>query len=494
MRQQIDSQRLEALQASIARNSLAVDYPSTESNTLAAFRDAFWVNQMQVKSPAGRPAADYYSADAMAQHEAFKKDITPLIKAFEQWPEQDKWQFINHWCDNLSVLTYTKLMPSIRSTASIGQSAVVSLITKEIDLATMLGVPADEKRIARWIESYTGRINLLPSISNMMKEKFKDSDLIDSALAGLVDKYVGGHDSFNAVARDSDFFIAVEYPKTFAKYLEHFTKTKLEFDVIEVFFRDMFISGAGIKPCYLARYRAALGDEAVIELFSTNVLGQRNCSGDGPVNSFKLALSTFGEDALLEAPQLKAELLRMQGETPALELLHWVSTQYMAMQDVAPRLHEMCVRRLPELMPRYRLLPAGPIMDSGVRILGGEGFLKHYLAALRGVFDKNVANVPDFRLLAHELKTASKDIHAMSDFELIEYAYATQRQSNNPVSTSIRNACHFAGVAETAKIAGDMSIQAAENLYMAVAYDQKRLVVEYFPNSQVLALERDLGL
>jgi len=493
MRHQIDSQRLEALQASIERNTLAVDYPSTEINTFAAFRDAFWVNQMAVKSLAAHLGTGH-SPNTTPQHDAFIKDMTPLLSAFAQWPDQDKWQFINHWCDSLSVLTYTKLMPAIASTEAIGQSGVVSLISKEIELAATLGVPPDEKRIAGWIQSYTGRINLLPSISSMMRDQFKDSDLIDTALAGLVNKYVGGHDSFNAVARDSDFFIAVEYPKTFAKYLEHFTKTKLEFDVIEVFFRDMFISGAGIKPSYLQGFRAALGDEAVKELFASNVLWQRNCSGEGPVSSFKLALSTFGEDALLDTPQFQAELRRMQGDTPALELLHWVSTQYMAMQDVAPRLHEMCVRRLPELMPRYRLLPAGPIMDSGVRILGGEGFLKHYLAALRGVFDKNVANVPDFRLLAHELKTANKDIHAMSDFELIEYAYATQRLSNNPVSTSIRNACHFAGVAETAKIAGDMSIQAAENLYMAVAYDQKRLVVEHFPNSQVLALERDLGL
>ncbi|AYG48408.1 hypothetical protein DV532_29670 (plasmid) [Pseudomonas sp. Leaf58] len=82
----------------------------------------------------------------------------------------------------------------------------------------------------------------------------------------------------------------------------------------------------------------------------------------------------------------------------------------------------------------------------------------------------------------------------MTDFEIIEYAYATQRQSNNPVTTSIRNACHFAGVEETAKIAGAMSIQAAENLYLSIAPEQKRLVVEHFPNSQVLALERDLGL
>ncbi|AYG48409.1 hypothetical protein DV532_29675 (plasmid) [Pseudomonas sp. Leaf58] len=380
MRHQIDSQRLEALQASIERNTLAVDYPSTESNTFAAFRDAFWVNQMAVKSLAAHLGT---GRSPNAPHDAFIKDITPLLNAFEQWPDKDKWQFINHWCDSLSVLTYTKLMPAIASTEAIGQSGVVSLISKEIELAATLGVPPDEKRIAGWIQSYTGRINLLPCISNMMRDQFKDSDLIDTALAGLVSKYVGGHDSFNAVARDSDFFIAVDYPKTFAKYLEHFTKTKLEFDVIEVFFRDMFISGAGIKPCYLAGYRAALGDEAVIELFATNVLGRRNCSGSGPATSFKLALSTFGEDALLSTPQLEAELRNMQRETPALELLHWILTRCMAMQDVAPRLHEMCVRRLPELMPHFRCLPAAPIMTSGVRILGGEGFLKHYLSALR---------------------------------------------------------------------------------------------------------------
>jgi hypothetical protein len=423
-------------------------------------------------------------------------DIHPIVNAFFSWPDSDKWEFINHWCDDLSVLTYTKLIPSIKSTAEIGHSGVVILVAMEIYLAGKLGVPPDDTRIALWIRTYTGRINLLPDIHRLMrnKQKLNESVVIDEALASQVNNYIGGCDSFNAVARDSDFFTALTYPKTFHKYLEHFVNKDLDFDVIEQFFRDMFISGTGMKSTYLEAFRSVLGDDAVKELFSKHIIEHYDCSGGATVSSFKIALTVFGEDALLETPQFQDYLKKIKVVATDLDLLHWMSVQHLAMQDDAPKLFEICVRMLPELMAKHRFTPGGPVMSFGVKMLGGEAFIRHYLGALRQTLDQNNTGVRDWRNFTTELNLAGLEVKSMSDLELVEYAYAVHRQSNNPVSTSIRNACHFAGISETAKVAGDMGIRAAENLFSDVSHDKKRLVIEHFKNSRVLALEVDLGL
>lgn len=472
-------EKINKLKASIERGSLAEDYSPGDILTFSSFQVAFFAQQ---------------NAKPNDQGSLPLVDMAPLIGAYKQWPEKDKWQFVNHWCDNLSVVTYTKLMPEIKNTAELGQNAVVSLISKEIELSGRLNVSPDEERVAGWIESYTGRINLLPDIRRLMAQNFPESSLIDSALAGLVDQHIAKQDSFNHVSRDSDFFITTKYPKTFEKHLSHYSNRHLDFDVVELYFRDMFISNAGVKPEYLQAYQNVMGDRLVVELMASNAITQHNCSGNGPINSLNLALSIFGEDALLETPQMKDYLSQLKGDKPDLGLISWVSTQRLALADSAPTLHEVCLNQLPGLMKSKFLIPSESIMKSGVRIMGGEGFLKHFLHSVRQAFDQNVNGNRDFSRFQSELNSEGLVAQSMTDFDLIQYAYANPMRTNNPVAIAIRNACHSAGIEETAKIAGNMSIQASENLYKNVALADRKLVVQHFPNSQVLALERDLGL
>lgn len=482
MQRVMNEQRYEALKASIQRGSLEVDYPHSKIETLAAFYEGFWRYQHATSPRNG--------SSGKIEH----IDIQPLVAAFGMWPEREKWQFINHWCDDMNLLAYTTLIPLIKSTEELGHSGVIGLVIKEIEISKSLAVPPQEQRIAHWIKTYTGRINLLPDINRWLKPHFSTSTLIDEALAGQVQQYIGGHDNYNAVARDSDFFTATVYPQTFEKYLEHFIAKKLNFEVIEEFFKDMFISGEGIKPEYVASYRKVLGDDAVRELFSSHVISQHHCSGDAPARSFRQGLATFGEEALLETPQFQQHLVAMEADPRNLELLHWISEQYMALHELAPHLHEMCVYKLPELMRQYKFSPSSSIMETGVKLLGGEGFIRHYLGALRYSLDQDVRGVKGWSRFVAGISALDQDVKSISDRDLVEYAYSAENEFNNALAVSIRNACHFSGVREMAKVAGDMGIKASERLYTDVAYDQKKLVIEHFPNCQVLALERDLGL
>ena len=113
-------EKINHLKASIERGSLMADYPPSEILTFSTFQVAFFAQQ---------------NAKPNDQGSLPLVDMAPLIGAYKQWSEKDKWQFVNHWCDNLSVVTYTKLMPEIKNTAELGQNAVVSLISKEIELS-----------------------------------------------------------------------------------------------------------------------------------------------------------------------------------------------------------------------------------------------------------------------------------------------------------------------------------------------------------------------
>jgi hypothetical protein len=477
--EQFENQRDKLVQ-SIRNATVSVDFPPEHPLTFAFFSQVILRQQKAI----GKPWLS-------AEHREF--DLQPLLEAITGWTDRDKWSFINHRCDSVPTFVYTKLLDLIDSTETLGQSAVVSLIVKEIELAQMLNVPPSADRVAKWINTYTGRIDLLPDITRSIKSVFVRSDGIDQALASKVPAYIAGRTSFNAVARDSDFFMVVEYPQTFKAYLEHFAKTTVDVDAISLFFRDQYLSSRSVPLQYVEVYEAVLGEEMVTELFAQNLVHSDQHSGDGPQKAFALAFERYGEPRMLATPQFQAMLLEAQDKLPG--LMTWIFSQSSRLSEMAPELHAQCIQRLPEIMSRHRLNPSGSIMEVGVKLMGGETFIRHYLTSLREALKQDVTSQRDWRLFRQDLRNAGyDDISTMTDLQLIDYSYAVSPVAAPMLATQIKNVCYFAGLTEMAKVASNLGSQAAEGLLRGSPIDQHQLIVELFPQARAARLETELGL
>lgn len=475
---EFENQR-EKLVQSIRNSTVSVDFPPEHPLTFAFFAQVILRQQKSI----GKPWLS-------AEHREF--DLQPLLEAIARWSDRDKWEFINHRCDSVPTFAYTKLLDLIDSTETLGQNAVVSLIDKEIELAQMLNLPPSADRVAKWINTYTGRIDLLPDITRSIKKVFVRSDVIDQALVSKVPAYIAGRTSFNAVARDSDFFMVAEYPRTFKAYLEYFAKTTVDVDAISLFFRDQYNSSRSVPLQYVEAYEAVLGEEMVTELFAQNLIPSDQYSGDGPLKAFMLAFERYGEPRMLATPQFKAMLLEAPNKLPG--LMTWIFSQSSQLSELAPELHAQCIQRLPEIM-RKQLNPSGSIMEAGVKLMGGEAFIRHYLTSLRQALKQDVAGHRDWRFFKQDLRNAGyEDILTMTDLQLIDYAYAISPAAAPMLATQIKNVCYFAGLKEMAKVASELGSEAAEGLLRASPVDEHQLIVELFPQARAPRLETELGL
>jgi hypothetical protein len=476
---EFENQR-ERLEQSIRNSTVSVDFPPEDSLTFAVFAEVIRRQQKAIGKP--RLSSEHHELD-----------LQPLVEAMAQWSERDKWSFINHRCDSVPLFVYTKLLDLIDSTETLGQSAVVSLIDKEIEFGQMLNLPPSADRVAKWINTYTGRIDLLPAITRSIKSVFLRSEVIDLALASKVPAYIIGRSSFNAVARDSDFFMVVEYPHTFKAYLEYFAKTTVDVDAISLFFRDQYHSSNSVPLQYVEAYEAVLGEEMVVELFAQNLITSDQHSSDGPLKAFMLAFERYGEPRMLATPQFKAMLLEAQSKLPG--LFAWIFSQSSQLSELAPELHAQCIQRLPEIMTRHQLNPSGSIMEAGVKLMGGEAFIRHYLMSLRQALKQDVAGHRDWRFFKQNLKNAGyDDISTMTDLQLIDYAYAISPAAAPMLATQIKNVCYFAGLKEMAKVASGLGSEAAEGLLRASPVNEHQLIVELFPQARAARLETELGL
>lgn len=370
-----DFEILERLHDSIHRGDLDIAFPEGLASTRRAFQLALMTTTRPVRNL------------VFGELEKLR-----ILEAIDAWSMKSLKQFITSEGDQIPSVVYDHLLGMVDSTADLGAQAVVYLVREEEDLSRRYGYKPREQLIAHFIETYPGRINMLPDLAKTLKENFPTSSRIDKALAKQVVVHQLGERTKNDIFRNSDFLSVVSgYPETLRAHLQCL-KSHCN-DMVYQYLDDADIHG--LKPDMLEAYIECLGYEAMVERSRRIVIASCRSGFSNPALTFHTLLDRFGDEIFTDNAALLEEIGRLNEGAPPLEFTKWYIKEMPVAVD---SLVKMLLPAAPSLISKHKVIPKNDFIREWRKHQDATSFVQSVLGSIsnqRGEID--VSDDPEFQ-------------------------------------------------------------------------------------------------
>lgn len=453
-----DFEILERLHDSIHRGDLEIAFPEGLKST----RRAYQLGLMTTTRPFRN--LDFGN---------FEK--SKILEAIDAWSMKSLKQFITWEGDQIPRIVYDHLLGMVDSTAELGAQAVVYLVKEEEDLSRNYGYKPREELVAHFIETYTGRINILPDLANTLKENFPESSRIDIALAKQVVVHQLGERTKDDIFRNSDFLSVVSaYPKTLRAHLQCLKSHGS--DMIYQYLDDGDIHG--LKPDMLEAYIDCLGYEAMAERSRGIVIASCRSGFSNPALTFHTLLERFGDEIFTDNGALLQEIRRLNEGAPPSEFTKWYIKEMPVAVD---SLIEMLLPAAPILISKYKVIPKNEFIHEWRKNLDAATFVHSVLGSLgslRGEID--ASDDPGF--------------HGTGDIErAIEFSFDPSNK-NNEESRCVRYALDLVAFEDIKSLVKKIPYETLCQWADTLPSSQRQDFLKVFPQASSHVIGIDLGI